>query len=148
MSKLEEALLNQCPRMLGQGVGAIHFQYDSQRAELASKVEAVQMKALELQSTMQERVLDHPIMRIYRQIAKKTPVYEGKDPYVCPTCGGKYMGNILNKKPWCMKCGSPLVRKSKLKKRRLPHIKVVSKKIDYNTEKKKLFPGVYPEGEN
>lgn len=46
---------------------------------------------------------------------------------VCPECEDRDHGNKKNKKPWCLKCNVPLIKRKDLKKWKKNRIKVVKK---------------------
>lgn len=56
---------------------------------------------------------------------------KGKDTLVCPSCGDSDYGNIMNGKPWCMKCNVSL-EPPFFAKKRLLDVKVLpkSKRLD------------------
>lgn len=54
-----------------------------------------------------------------------------KEGLVCPNCGDTDQGNKVNKKPYCLKCNTPLIKPDKIGK--WMNIKVKRKGIDKDT---------------
>lgn len=86
--------------------------------EIDGKVTDIKAMAEELR-----RRYDPELMRINANLDRKCGVSGGLK---CPVCGEENHGNMMNGKPWCLKCNVPL-ESPFLVKKRLPAVKVLPK---------------------
>lgn len=91
--------------------------------DLDCKVEKIKDNTAKLR-----RKYDPHLMRIQSSFISTLDVDRGTKGVVCPVCGrsDEECGhNKMNGKPWCFKCNSPLIPKSKLKKWRKTVVKAL-----------------------
>lgn len=149
--ELEKALLAQIPKVasgypLNWRRKVENEVYEARLKAVEAKIKAEMLQEKRATETMGIKMPSgNPLIEIAAKynILRKTL---GTDSMlVCPSCGGEDAGNTLNKKPWCLKCNTPLVPKGTLKKW-LPMVKVVPKSL--KNDLKRLNPGLYPEENN
>lgn len=85
-----------------------------------------EMAVLKARLREYEFKLDPILRKIQRRLDSK--VVGSTSSLVCPVCGEGDRGNIMNGKPWCFKCGVPLVKAGKVLKW-LKRIRVVDDKF-------------------
>lgn len=138
---LERRLLEQLP--LNQAMGAI----GGSRLE---DLTAIRLWAAEKRMELQREKLPtwpfgidfgDPLSFIHAKYAGLMKTGSKANGLVCPSCGGKDQGNILNGKPWCMKCNVALVPIGKMKKWMKSIVKVLSKEEALKKSLKKLIEG-------
>jgi formylmethanofuran dehydrogenase subunit E len=124
-SELEAALLAEAPKQwerfqknrLKRMKGKVKWQREID--EIDSKVADAKAKAEELR-----RKYDPELMRITANLDRKMGAPAGG--LRCPKCGESDRHNMMNGKPWCMKCNVPL-ELPYLVKKHLPDVKVLPK---------------------
>jgi len=83
-----------------------------QRREIEEKVEEAKRYAGEVRE--RARIMGDPHMREITENLRK--LHSAGGGLICPSCGDTNQGNRMNGKPWCMKCGLPLLSQEKAEK--------------------------------
>lgn len=100
---------------------------DKGKAKWQRELESVTRRVDEAKRHAEElqRRYDPELMKINQRFMETT--VKGDNELVCPVCMEGDNNNKMNGKPWCIKCNSPLIPKSKVEKwKKLPNVKVVS----------------------
>lgn len=87
------------------------------KAEWQQKVDDTEREVEEL-----KRKYDPILMELERNYEASLEKVKVKD-LVCPVCGEGDRGNVMNDRPWCFKCNTPLLPKGKVQ----DFIKVIPK---------------------
>lgn len=109
------------PRQVA-GFEARHEKANKGKASWQRDIDDALKKAEEIR-----RQYDPLLMEINQRFIEKTEGSVGT--LVCPVCGDSDKGNVMNGKPWCFKCNSPLLPSSRIHKMlKSPRIKVSNDK--------------------
>jgi len=104
------------------------------KSKLQRELALMDKKTAEIRSKAHD--LRH-LMEIEWEWRKQHEVSKEAGALVCPVCGEGNKGNMMNGKPWCLKCNCPLVPKGKVEKwKRMAHIKQATQRL--GDEMKKL----------
>lgn len=88
------------------------------------------------------RVLDPALRDIERRLLERDSVMS---ELICPNCGEPDHGNKNNGLPWCFKCNTVLIKKSKIKKwMKGGSTRMLSKTESLRRDLEKLNPGLNP----
>jgi hypothetical protein len=92
-----------------------HFnKFPEDRRGLFSASLLKQRKSMsKLQKISSDHIIRNPALR---EIEQKLIRKIHSSNLICPACGDKDKGNIMNGRPYCFKCNVPLIDKSKIKK--------------------------------
>jgi len=114
MKRIERALLKQLKVSNVLGIVQGNRLEDLASVRLWAAEKRTEMMGRDLPAYPCGEDLGEALVQAHLMYARLHPQQENK--LVCPSCGEGNKGNIVNKKPWCIKCNVPLVSKEKIKK--------------------------------
>ena len=131
LKNIEEAIPKQVEKLRTQkkrrrkGKAKWQRELEETMDKARSRAENIRGKAEKLR---REYMMDPHLRSINEKLRAKADV--GSKGLVCPECGESDRGNKMNRRPWCMKCNMPLIRKDKVAKwLKRPSVKAVRKDL-------------------